>query len=78
MSDSRPDPILALKKRLREGALHHGILLLGQGASAVENAALVLAQKLLSMDQETLAHPDLFTYAHPEKQELLRLRKQGN
>lgn len=75
MSDSRPDPILALKKRLKEGALHHGILLLGQSASATENAALVLAQELLSMDQETLAHPDLFHLRPSGKARIITVEK---
>ena len=75
MSDSRPDPILALKKRLKEGALHHGILLLGQSASATENAALVLAQELLSMDQETLEHPDLFHLRPSGKARIITVEK---
>ena len=75
MSDSRPDPILALKKRLKEGALHHGILLLGQGISAAENAALVLAQELLSMDQESLAHPDLFHLRPSGKARIITVEK---
>jgi len=64
MSVSRPDPIVALKKRLHEGALHHGILLLGKSVPSAENAALLLAQELLSLDQETGIHPDLF-HLHP-------------
>ena len=75
MSDSRPDPILALKKRLKEGALHHGILLLGQGVSAIENAALLLAQELLSMDQETLEHPDLFHLRPSGKARIITVEK---
>jgi DNA polymerase-3 subunit delta' len=75
MSDSRPDPILALKKRLKEGALHHGILLLGQGISAAENAALVLAQELLSMDQESLVHPDLFHLRPSGKARIITVEK---
>jgi len=75
VSDSRPDPILALKKRLKEGALHHGILLLGQSASATENAALVLAQELLSMDQETLEHPDLFHLRPSGKARIITVEK---
>ncbi len=75
MSDSRPDPILALKKRLKEGSLHHGILFLGQGVSAIENAALVLAQELLSMDQETLAHPDLFHLRPSGKARIITVEK---
>jgi DNA polymerase-3 subunit delta' len=75
MSDSRPDPIFALKKRLKEGALHHGILLLGQGISAAENGALVLAQELLSMDQESLAHPDLFHLRPSGKARIITVEK---
>ncbi|NBR37862.1 MAG: hypothetical protein EBT93_00360 [Alphaproteobacteria bacterium] len=60
MSVPRPDPILSLKKRLHEGSLHHGILLLGNNISGTEKAALVLTQVLLSMDEEDSAHPDLF------------------
>jgi DNA polymerase-3 subunit delta' len=75
MSDSRPDPIFALKKRLKEGALHHGILLLGQGISAAENAALVLAQELLSMDQESLVHPDLFHLRPSGKARIITVEK---
>ena len=75
MSVSKPDPILTLKKRLKEGSLHHGILLLGQGASATENAALVLAQELLSMDQETLEHPDLFHLRPSGKARIITVEK---
>lgn len=75
MSVSRPDPIVALKKRLHEGALHHGILLLGKSVSSAENAALLLAQELLSLDQETGIHPDLFHLRPTGKARIITVEK---
>ena len=75
MSVSRPDPIVALKKRLHEGALHHGILLLGKSVPSAENAALLLAQELLSLDQETGIHPDLFHLRPTGKARIISVEK---
>ena len=75
MSVSRPDPIVALKKRLHEGALHHGILLLGKSVPSAENAALLLAQELLSLDQETGIHPDLFHLRPTGKARIITVEK---
>jgi len=75
MSVSRPDPIVALKKRLHEGALHHGILLLGKSVPSAENAALLLAQELLSLDQETGMHPDLFHLRPTGKARIITVEK---
>ena len=75
MSVSRPDPIVALKKRLHEGALHHGILLLGKSVPSAENAALLLAQELLSLDQETGIHPDLFHLCPTGKARIITVEK---
>ena len=75
MSVSRPDPIFALKKRLHEGALHHGILLLGKSVPSAENAALLLAQELLSLDQETGMHPDLFHLRPTGKARIITVEK---
>ena len=75
MSVSRPDPIVALKKRLHEGALHHGILLLGKSVPSAENAALLLAQELLSLDQETGIHPDLFHLRPTGKSRIITVEK---
>ena len=75
MSASRPDPIVALKKRLHEGALHHGILLLGKSVPSAENAALLLAQELLSLDQETGIHPDLFHLRPTGKARIITVEK---
>jgi len=75
MSVSRPDPIVALKKRLHEGALHHGILLLGKSVPSADNAALLLAQELLSLDQETGIHPDLFHLRPTGKARIITVEK---
>ena len=75
MSASRPDPIVALKKRLHGGALHHGILLLGKSVPSAENAALLLAQELLSLDQETGIHPDLFHLRPTGKARIITVEK---
>ena len=75
MSASRPDPIVALKKRLHGGALHHGILLLGKSVPSAENAALLLAQELLSLDQETGMHPDLFHLRPTGKARIITVEK---
>ena len=75
MSVSGPDPIVALKKRLHEGALHHGILLLGKSVPSAENAALLLAQELLSLDQETGIHPDLFHLRPTGKARIITVEK---
>ena len=75
MSVSRPDPIVALNKRLHEGALHHGILLLGKSVPSAENAALLLAQELLSLDQETGMHPDLFHLRPTGKARIITVEK---
>ena len=75
MSVSRPDPIVALKKRLHEGALHHGILLLGKSVPSAENAALLLARELLSLDQETGIHPDLFHLRPTGKARIITVEK---
>ena len=75
MSVPRPDPILSLKKRLHEGSLHHGILLLGNNISGTEKAALVLTQELLSMDEEDSAHPDLFHLRPSGKARIITVEK---
>lgn len=75
MSASRPDPIVALKKRLHGGALHHGILLLGKSVPSAENAAILLAQELLSLDQETGMHPDLFHLRPTGKARIITVEK---
>ena len=51
MPNSNTDPIEALQHRFAEGRLHHAVLILGQSIEQNQDAALALAQCLLSLEK---------------------------
>jgi len=75
MPNSNTDPIEALQHRFAEGRLHHAVLILGQSVEQNQDAALALAQCLLSLEKSRFDHPDLFDLRPTGKARIITVEK---